>query len=61
MHFSWTDLYYHDNTGKILGEISPMFSNKVKASYNNCFLGWYISEICAKKAVETEHKIKKEV
>jgi hypothetical protein len=53
---SWTNNFYHDSTGKILGSIMTVDSNKYKALIDNLFIGWYISEDFAKSAVEEAHK-----
>lgn len=49
---SWTSYHYHDSKGKILGSIMFVDSFKYKALTNGIFIGWYISEECAKSAVE---------
>lgn len=47
----WTNSLYHDENGKVLGEIFE-FGNKYKALGGNFFLGWFVSEEFAKKSVE---------
>ena len=54
---SWTNNYYHNSTGKILGSI-VQYGDKYKALIDNLFLGWFISEEYAKLAVESAHKDK---
>lgn len=49
---SWTNDYYHDSQGKILGSIS-LYGDRYKATFDNMFLGWFISEKTAKTAVES--------
>jgi len=53
---SWTNNYYHDSTGKILGTVSTFDESRVKAVIDNLFIGWYISEDFAKSAVEEAYK-----
>lgn len=48
---SWTDNYYHNSVGKILGSIA-LYDNRYKALLDNMFLGWFISEEYARAAVE---------
>lgn len=48
---SWTDNFYHDQKGRILGSLS-FYDNRYKASLDNKFLGWFISEEHAKQAVQ---------
>lgn len=52
---SWTNGYYHDSTGKILGSIS-LYNDKYKALIDNLFIGWFISEDHAKSAVESAYE-----
>lgn len=49
---SWTNAYYHDSTGKILGSI-VLCGDKYKALLDSMFIGWFISEEHAKNAVES--------
>ena len=51
---SWTNGYYHDSTGKILGSFVP-YGDKYKAMLDSIFIGWFISEDHAKAAVESAH------
>lgn len=51
---SWSNSYYHDETGKILGSIVPC-GDKYKALLDSMFIGWFISEEHAKTAVESAH------
>lgn len=49
---NWTDSgYYHDNKGKILGQ-AIRFDDRYKAMLDKMFLGWYVTEDHARKAVE---------
>jgi hypothetical protein len=56
MSNSWTENFYHDSTGKILGSIMTVDSTKYKALLDNLFIGWYISEETAKSAVQEAYK-----
>ena len=55
---NWTKDYFHDESGKIFGEVPTTFYEltKFKALYDNSFLGWYVSKEQARKAVENRHK-----
>ena len=48
---SWTGNLYHTEKGLILGEITE-YGSKFKAVQDSFFIGWFISESTAKKAVE---------
>lgn len=48
---SWTNSYYHDISGKILGSVI-LFDDRYKATLDKMFIGFYITEDHAKKAVE---------
>lgn len=48
---SWTENFYHDEKGKILGSVSE-YGGQHKAILDKMFIGWFISEDYAKKAVE---------
>ena len=50
-NYSWSNSYYHDSKGKIMGSVT-CFVDKYKALGNNLFLGFFISEDHAKGAVE---------
>lgn len=47
----WYEYMYHDPKGRILGSISD-YNGKYKAMLDTMFIGWFISEEFAKKAVE---------
>ena len=49
---AWTNNYYHNSSGKILGSI-VFYVDKYKAMIDTMFIGWFISEECAKLAVES--------
>jgi hypothetical protein len=51
---SWTNNYYHNSTGKILGSI-VLYGDKYKAMIDSMFIGWFISEEHAKVAVESAY------
>ena len=51
---SWTNGYYHDTKGKILGNVI-VYNDIYKALLNNIFLGWFISEEYARTAVESAY------
>ena len=51
---SWTNNYYHDPVGKILGSI-VLYGDKYKAMIDSMFIGWFISEEHAKVAVESAY------
>lgn len=53
---AWTNNFFHDSKGKILGSYSDIGNGKIKAEYENKFLGWYIDIYSAKIAVEDYHK-----
>lgn len=55
MHNSWTNGYYHDPAGRILGSI-VIYGDKYKAMLDNLFIGWFISEDHAKVAVESSYR-----
>jgi hypothetical protein len=48
---TWTENFYHDEKGKILGSVME-YGGQHKALIDKMFLGWFISERYAKKAVE---------
>ncbi len=48
---SWTENFYHNDKGKILGSVSD-YNGQHKALLGNFFIGWYISETHARNAVE---------
>lgn len=50
----WTENFYHDSKGKVLGTISE-YNGQYKALFNNVFIGWYISADYAKNAIEEAH------
>ena len=52
MQNSWTNNYYHDSAGKILGSF-VLYGDKYKAMIDSMFIGWFISEEHAKLAVES--------
>lgn len=53
--YSWTNEWYHNDKGKILGSISTFQDGRVKALFDNVFIGWFINIESAKKAVEDAH------
>ncbi len=52
---SWTNGYYHDISGKILGSV-VLFDDRYKASLDKMFIGFYITEDHAKRAIEEAYK-----
>lgn len=52
---SWTNGYYHDGKGKILGSV-VLFDDRYKAMLDKMFIGWYITEDHAKSAIEEAHQ-----
>lgn len=51
----WTNSYYHDGKGKILGSV-VLFDDRYKASLDKMFIGFYITEDHAKSAVEESYR-----
>lgn len=52
---SWSENFYHDAKGKILGSIS-FYDGRYKALLDNVFIGWYISEEHSKIAVQEAYQ-----
>lgn len=48
---SWTNNLYHNEKGLILGSISE-YDGQIKAVFGKIFIGWFINEEYAKRAVE---------
>ena len=52
---SWSKNFYHDPKGKVLGSISE-YNGQYKAVLDKFFIGWYISEEYAQRAVEEAYR-----
>lgn len=52
---SWQNEWYHNEKGLILGSVKE-FNGAYKALVDNVFIGWFVSEYYAKKAVEDAYK-----
>lgn len=48
------ELFFHNEKGLVLGTVSR-FNGQYKALIGRMFIGWYITQEFAKKAVEDAH------
>ena len=52
---SWQNEWYHNEKGLILGSVKE-YNGAFKALLDNVFIGWFVSESYARKAVEDAYR-----